>query len=266
VAHEKLPAHCVSCHRKDDAHKGALGEKCESCHSERSWKSASVFDHSRDSRFALRGKHRDAKCESCHKDMSFRTQPATTCASCHERDDREKGHRGQLGKQCERCHSEKTWRETGSFDHRKSDFPLQGRHAKVECKQCHPSAQFKDAKTDCLSCHTKDDTHKERLGPRCEDCHDARTWKTPNFDHNQKSRFKLADAHVKVACYACHRVPVKDKLVLPIDCASCHAKNDDVHFGSLGNQCERCHVADNWRKIIDPERNAPLRPTRPEKR
>jgi hypothetical protein len=60
---------------------------------------------------------------------------------------------------------------------------------------------------------------------------------------------------------------VKDKLVLAIDCASCHAKKDDVHFGSYGTQCERCHVPDNWRKIIDPERKLPSsRPARPEGR
>jgi hypothetical protein len=329
LAQEKLPTACASCHRKDDAHKGALGEKCESCHSERAWKTT-IFEHNRDSRFTLRGKHRTAKCESCHKDMGFRVQPPAACAGCHERDDREKGHRGQLGKQCERCHNERSWRDT-AFDHRQSDFPLLGRHAQVECRQCHLTAEFKDAKTDCISCHAKNDQHKERLGPRCEECHDARSWKTPNFDHNtrsrfrldgahakvachschtapvknklvlakdcaschlkddrhrerlgprceechdarswkapvfdhnQRSRFKLEGAHVKASCYACHSTPVKDKVVLAMDCASCHAKNDDVHFGSYGVQCERCHVPENWRKIINRERNAPpLRPS-----
>ena len=261
VTQEKLPTNCVSCHRKDDTHKSALGDKCESCHSERTWKSASVFDHNRDSRFALRGKHRDVKCESCHKDMGFRTQPSIACIGCHERDEREKGHRGQLGKQCETCHNEKSWRETG-FDHKKSEFPLLGRHAKVECKECHTTKQFKEAKTDCLSCHLKDDTHKERLGPRCAECHDARSWKTPNFDHNQKSRFKLVDAHVKVACKECHTAPVKDKLVLAIDCASCHAKKDP-HKERLGPRCEDCHDARSWKTpTFRPQPEEPLQASR----
>jgi len=43
---------------------------------------------------------------------------------------------------------------------------------------------------------------------------------------------------------------VTDKFTLAMDCASCHLKKDDVHLGSYGSKCERCHVADNWRKII----------------
>lgn len=318
---EKLATTCASCHRKDDVHKGALGDKCESCHAERGWK-GSLFDHNRDARFALRGKHRDTKCASCHKDSGFRDPPPMTCAACHDSDDREKGHRGQLGKQCENCHNERGWRGT-SFDHKQSEFPLLGRHAQAQCRQCHTDNRFKDASRDCSSCHTKDDQHKEKLGPRCADCHDARgwkpgrfdhdktgfrldgshakatclschtvpvkdkftltadcgschakddphrarfggrcenchdsrSWKLPVFDHNQRSRFKLDGAHSKVGCYACHSTAVTDKPVLAVECASCHAKKDDVHFGSYGNQCERCHVAEGWRKIIDGQRN-----------
>ena len=114
---------------------------------------------------------------------------------------------------------------------------------------------------ECASCHQKDDRHRERLGPRCEDCHDARTWKNAAFDHNKRSRFKLDGAHAKAGCYACHTAPVRDKVALAVDCASCHAKKDDVHFGSYGNQCERCHVAENWRKIIDRDRTGGTRGT-----
>lgn len=320
-AQEKLATACVSCHRRDDAHKATLGEKCESCHSERGWKTT-LFDHNRDARFALRGKHAAAKCEGCHKDMDFRVQPPKECAGCHAKDDRERGHKGQLGAQCSRCHNERAWKNT-AFDHNQSEFPLAGRHAQIECRQCHVSAEFKDAKKDCASCHAKDDKHKEklglrcgdchdprgwkpvsfdhnaksrfkldgahikveclschtapvkdkpslgidcaschakddrhkqRLGPLCADCHETRTWKSGRFDHNQKSRFKLAGAHVKVACISCHTAPLKDKPAMGMECASCHGRNDDVHFGSYGNDCGRCHVPENWRKVINPER------------
>ena len=33
---EKTPTQCSACHRKDDEHKGALGDKCESCHGKES--------------------------------------------------------------------------------------------------------------------------------------------------------------------------------------------------------------------------------------
>ncbi len=323
----KLAVNCLSCHRKDDPHKGSLGEKCESCHHERGWKTSN-FDHDRDSHFALRGKHRTAKCDSCHKDSGFREKPPALCNGCHERDDREKGHRGQLGIQCSDCHNERGWRETG-FDHARSRFPLRGRHADAKCKQCHQTLAFKDAKSDCLSCHAaddrhkqglgprcdncheasawkktgfdhnqrshfklndaharaacqachnapvtekivlaaecaschaRDDYHKQRLGPRCADCHDARGWKGAKFDHNQKSRFKLDGAHMKIGCQSCHTAPVTDRFTLGTDCVTCHGKKDDVHFGSYGAQCERCHVPDNWRKILKrdpPQSQAP---------
>lgn len=322
----KTPTNCQACHRKDDLHKGALGDKCESCHSEARWK-GSRFDHDRDSRFRLRGRHREAKCESCHKDRGFRDTTPTACVGCHRDDDRERGHRGrygesceschaedswkttlfrhdrdtryllrgrharvacdschrgalyrdkasadciacherddkhraQLGRQCDRCHGERGWRETG-FDHAKSRFALLGRHAPLTCKQCHATAAFLDAKAECRSCHGKDDSHRLGLGPRCEQCHDALAWKGARFDHDARSRFRLSGAHATVACRGCHSVPVIDKFTLASDCASCHAKKDDVHFGSVGAQCGRCHVPEDWRQIIDPDTGRAMPP------
>lgn len=320
----RTPTACQACHRKDDAHKGALGDKCESCHTEARWKGGR-FDHDRDNRFRLRGKHREAKCESCHKSRDFRDRTPTACVACHRQDDRERGHKGrygdacgschaennwkatlfrherdtryalrggharaacdtchrgslygdktssecvacherddkhraQLGRQCDRCHGEHDWRAT-AFSHDQSRFPLLGGHAGISCKQCHATPAFLDAKTDCAACHARDDVHRAKLGPRCEHCHDARSWKGAAFNHDLRTRFRLDGAHAKLACHACHSVPVPEKFTLTSDCASCHAKKDDVHFGSLGPRCERCHVADDWRKIINREPGRPL--------
>ena len=95
----------------------------------------------------------------------------------------------QLGKQCDRCHNERTWRDA-PFDHNQSRFPLRGRHDGLECRKCHLTPAFKDAKPECASCHAKDDHHKERLGPRCEQCHNVRGWKTWDFDHNSAQPFQ----------------------------------------------------------------------------
>ncbi len=313
----RTPRDCLSCHRKDDSHKGALGTKCEGCHNEKTWKEALRFDHGRDTRFRLRDKHHEAKCQSCHKDARFRDKLPLTCFGCHERDDRDKGHKGrysekceschaerafktvtfehehdaryalrgkharakcdtchsgvlyrdklaqqcfschekddkhkaQLGKECERCHNERSWNETPSFDHDRSRFRLQDKHKGLECKKCHQTPAFKDAKLECASCHSKDDLHKERLGPRCEQCHNARGWKDWEFDHDLRSQFKLLDRHAKVKCLACHSKPVKEKVRLAADCYSCH-RQDDIHFDTKGRQCERCHVPQNWRKTV----------------
>jgi len=65
---DKLPANCYGCHQGDDrdkGHKGRYGEKCETCHSVRAFKSVR-FEHERDARYALRGRHARAKCDACH--------------------------------------------------------------------------------------------------------------------------------------------------------------------------------------------------------
>ena len=316
----KTARDCVSCHRKNDTHKGTLGTKCDACHTEKSWKEALRFDHDRDTRFPLRDKHRDARCEGCHQDARhkggrFQEKLSRDCYACHERDDREKGHKGrygqkceschveksfksptfeherdakfvlrgmhekakcdschkgdlyrdklgqrcfgchakddkhkaQLGEDCAKCHNERGWKEAVAFDHNRSRFPLLFGHAKLECRKCHASPAFKDARIECVSCHAKDDFHKERLGPKCEDCHKPESWKRWDFDHNLRSRFKLVEAHAKAKCLYCHQKPVKDRITLATDCYACH-RQDDIHLETKGTDCERCHFPDDWRK------------------
>jgi len=253
---DKPPSTCFACHERDDkekGHKGRYGEKCQTCHAEKTFKAVS-FEHERDARYALRGKHKLVKCDSCHKGELYRDKLEQRCIACHEPDDK---HKGQLGKDCARCHAETKWQES-SFDHSKSEFPLRDKHAKVECKKCHDGPLFKDAKVACVSCHAKSDIHKERLGPRCETCHNARGWKDWTFDHNLRSRFKLVETHAKTKCLACHRKPVKDKVELALDCKSCH-EHDDIHFDTKGPLCERCHLPDYWRHVINQEKNKPAK-------
>jgi hypothetical protein len=38
------------------------------------------------------------------------------------------------------------------------------------------------------------------------------------------------------------------KLSLPGTCVSCHER-EDVHDGSFGRQCERCHVTSSFKTI-----------------
>jgi nitrate/TMAO reductase-like tetraheme cytochrome c subunit len=224
-------------------HKGRYGEKCETCHATRDWK-AMLFNHDRDTKYPLRGKHAQTKCDSCHTGALYKQKLSTTCFTCHQKDDK---HKGQQGRKCESCHNERDWKTT-RFDHGLTRFPLLGKHAKVECKDCHKTVQFRDAKTECVACHQKDDTHKRRLGTRCEACHNAVDWKRWDFDHDRRTRFKLDGAHKPLACLACHTKPMSGKVSAPATCAGCH-ETDDVHDGRFGRQCERCHVTDNFRRI-----------------
>lgn len=236
------PTVCYACHKRDDKHKGKYGDRCQTCHTEKDWKMI-VFDHDRRTKYPLRGKHRLARCESCHSGVLYTQKLATTCIGCHKKDDK---HKGQEGTACGSCHNEVSWNKT-FFDHGLTAFPLLGAHAKVKCSACHASAMFKDAETECVACHRRDDAHKGRLGSRCEGCHNARDWALWSFDHNRQTHFKLDGAHQRLDCLACHKKPM-EKVTASSSCFSCHDV-DDVHDGTFGRMCQRCHVTSSFKKI-----------------
>jgi hypothetical protein len=243
---EKLQSTCVACHKTDDdkqGHKGRFGVKCESCHVEKSWKEAK-FDHDRDTKYPLRGKHAQARCDSCHTGSLFKDKLQTACISCHEKDDK---HKGQEGRKCESCHNERDWK-AARIDHGLTRFPLLGKHTDLACKKCHATAAFQDADTACVSCHQKDDKHKFTLGPRCETCHNALSWKAWRFDHDKQTSFALDGGHRGLACEACHHMPMSRKVIQSSACVACHDA-DDVHHGSFGQFCEQCHATSSFKKI-----------------
>ena len=246
--YKETPHACVGCHRKDDdstkGHKGRYGEKCETCHSVKAWK-PSLFNHNVDTKFMLRGKHQTANCTSCHKDPLYKTKLGQECYACHAKEDK---HKETLGKDCVSCHSERSWKEPAKFDHEKSSFPLLGKHAKVECKECHKSPLFKEAPKECIGCHKQDDKHNANLGTGCADCHSETDWKSTKWRFNHdKTRFLLRNAHAetKVKCVACHK-DLQSFRRTPLDCVSCHVKVDK-HEGQLGNRCESCHSDSSWK-------------------
>jgi len=244
--YKETPQNCYACHRKDDdqkGHKGQYGEKCDSCHNAKQWKPA-TFNHDVDTRYALRGKHRSTSCADCHTGPIYRTKISQECNTCHRKDDK---HKESLGKECGNCHTERSWKEPAKFDHEATTFPLLGKHAKTECKECHKSAMFKEAPKECIGCHKKDDKHAGNLGEKCAECHTERDWKTTTgrFNHD-RTRFALRNAHAqpKVQCSACHK-DLRSYRNTAMDCISCH-KKDDKHQAQLGSRCEQCHGDKSW--------------------
>lgn len=238
---------CIGCHKKDDVHKGGLGTQCQTCHNEVKWKK-SKFDHDRDTKFSLKGKHITTKCDACHTPAlkASGAKLPMDCYSCHQKKD---VHKGTLGKRCESCHNEKDWKDA-IFDHGRARFPLVGLHIKVECKKCHTTEVFRNTPSDCYSCHKKDDDkiHKLRLGRDCAVCHNPRSWKVWDFDHDTRTHFKLDGAHKTVTCYACHKLPMLGHITLAKTCDGCH-DNQDVHQGEFGQQCDRCHFTSKWKNL-----------------
>ncbi|HSB22778.1 MAG TPA: cytochrome c3 family protein [Burkholderiaceae bacterium] len=243
--YKDVPKDCYSCHKLDDKHEGNLGTQCKDCHVEKDWKSTTRFDHDR-TRFKLRNAHaaKKVQCRDCHVDLKHYRNTPMDCYSCHKKDDK---HDGQQGTRCATCHNDRDWKHA-LFDHGLTRFPLLGKHAKVECKDCHKSPRFKDAKIACVSCHLKDDKHKKTLGSLCEDCHNPRDWKAWDFDHDKRTQYPLEGKHKGVACSACHTQPIEGKVKASTRCYACHAKND-VHDGTYGRQCEQCHVTSSFKTI-----------------
>lgn len=239
--YKDLPTTCVSCHRIQDVHATRYGAKCETCHEQVKWKPA-YFDHNK-TKYPLRGAHQKVKCDTCHTGDLYKNKLATTCISCHKKDDH---HRGALGARCDRCHGVDAWRTNLGFDHDVTRFPLIGLHASVPCEECHRTTTYKGEPTACEKCHK--DVHKERLGSDCGRCHNPNGWNRWRFDHARQTRYPLTGAHATVRCEACHKVTRPTTLRLPTDCFSCH-RSEDAHRGAFGTICERCHVATDWRRV-----------------
>jgi hypothetical protein len=126
---------------------------------------------------------------------------------------------------CSNCHTDKDWvvdRSKMTFDHNKTRFVLEGEHANVQCRSCHKTLVFSEAKTECNNCHQ--DMHNQTVGFDCVRCHTSSSWIIGNARNiHLQSRFPLLGSHSVADCNGCH--PSASKLqfnTLGIDCYNCH--------------------------------------------
>lgn len=169
-----LSPDCADCHGADDAHRGQLGVRCESCHGEASWLGDVRFDHDMTS-FPLLGLHATASCSDCHDGSTFQ-DAERTCVGCHGSRD---VHEQRLGPDCRNCHNPNGW-EIWRFDHdRQTAFALHGAHDGLDCLACHstPVEARVRLSSSCGECHALDDAHRGSFGSRCGDCHGSTTWR-----------------------------------------------------------------------------------------
>jgi hypothetical protein len=255
---------CRTCHRDPHAgqFKARLAEQgCAACHGVESFRRPR-FDHAKDSRYPLEGKHAQVACASCHRPDAagvVRYKLASlACASCHA-----DPHAAQFaargaprgeGTDCARCHVAAGWKEL-RFKHAEpfTKFALDGKHAKAACEKCHPAVKvagadvrrYRPLATTCEGCH--EDFHKGAFRPpgekitRCATCHSAASWESTSFAH-EKTGFPLVGAHREASCRGCHVDPRFQEPVARA-CAACH---QDVHQGRLGRRCDRCHEPTSW--------------------
>jgi hypothetical protein len=243
---------CLSCHR--DVHQGALGNRCESCHSvDRRWASASRAFH-KDTLLPLEGKHLDVPCAQCHIKGQLKGTP-TRCYDCHwirRQDDR---FRTLLGNVCSDCHRPTSWRDV-QWDHAAATgFPLNGAHRLLDCQTCHTGQVFRTGNMQsCYACHrtaferSANPNHAAAGFPtQCDTCHRASdpTWRQGRFDH--ASVFPLVGLHAQQLCSTCHKNNVYQGTAR--NCAGCHLpdfqKTASPNHAAAGfsTQCDTCHRA-----------------------
>ncbi|MBS0243296.1 MAG: cytochrome c3 family protein [Proteobacteria bacterium] len=104
--YKDAPTACAGCHNDKKSHDGRLGSDCAQCHTSIDWKKAR-FDHDRQTRFKLTGKHAQATCYSCHNVRNLqKIKLSGNCYDCHKLQDR---HKGAFGRNCGVCHSMSTF-------------------------------------------------------------------------------------------------------------------------------------------------------------
>jgi hypothetical protein len=264
---------CSACHV--NVHRDSVKDDCRACHTEKTFKGASPFDHGSRTTFALVGKHDGLACAKCHTTRTPDTVPLAQkvidfagvvpdCVSCHE-----DKHKGEYGRTCDNCHRPAGFK-VDAFKHPRAPDFYDGGHTAVACVKCHkPNDVLQPVRTalpiraararapamECVTCHK--DVHLGQVGIACEQCHSIVTagkvtstgakFAAPRFSHD-RTTFALTGKHGEVACAKCHRTEVhafpagtgSAMRLRPMgtECRTCH---EDPHMGQVDARCETCH-------------------------
>ncbi len=234
-AHQALsgPSNCTQCHSVSTR---SAAFRCTECHSEIA---AEIQNH-----------------HGLHAGFPLGGAPGSACVKCHS------DHNGE---NFNMLHWDPTPR---GFDHSKTGYLLDGKHAATPCRACH-TAQHISAATravlsrkdlsrtwmgltqNCLSCH--EDKHQGRFGTTCTQCHSTSTWQGAKiddhaFDHS-KTAFKLVGQHLNTPCLKCH-TPGTDgqPRYTGLQFSTCAACHNDPHKGEFKQDCAFCHTPSTWKK------------------
>ena len=232
------PLKCFTCHGQGKG--GSLRDRCLACHQEIAW--------SEEHKLGLHAREDKGECAGCHPDHAGRDFAMIR------------------------------WDEGApeKFEHARSGWALEGKHATLKCGDCHkPAFQVSGAaglirrkdrpasylglERNCIACHQTQDVHRGALGPDCFKCHGVRAWKPASLFNHDNTSYPLTGQHAQVPCEKCHLAPslkpAVDKEGKPIplykplphaQCGSCHK---DPHQGQLGTDCTRCHATDSWKSV-----------------
>lgn len=177
------------------------------------------------------GKIQAERCLTCHSKLK------------HEMEEQRGYHYLYKDRVCTECHKEHRGRDfpliqldKDNFgeEHAKLGFKLEGRHAKLQCEECHKAPDtYRGLDKNCLACH--DDTFHGRLDKDCTKCHSFEAFKPSTFKHKEKDMAAQL-AHLNTECNDCHvNGQFKNQSQ---ECLACHK---DEHKGQVSQKCEDCH-------------------------
>lgn len=218
---------CRDCHA--DQHGGQFGaaSACDRCHRTDGWTGPFLaFDHTRDSRYPLTGRHRLVACNKCHEGGQYR-HARMQCRDCHT-----DPHQGRIAADCATCHRTAGWKGADvAFDHaRDTSFALARLHGSVSCSACHADAAYRVTGNTCETCHA--DSEAFFAGG-------AFTALTP-------ARPDPMHGHVK--CTDCHRPedPKADDELIRSRCIKCH----NASYGPYLDQA-RARIEDRLQRVLE---------------
>jgi hypothetical protein len=227
------PVHAPDAKRQE----AATVTHCGACHGAEGWERV-TFDHARTG-FPLDGAHRSGACRGCHAESDFKRPVPRACVACH-RD----VHAGRLGTRCANCHDAVAWKEPsfGPEAHRRTDFPLDGRHAVIPCEECHGDRRdrgYSRVTRRCAECHQWDLARAaagvldhSAFGPSadCRACHGV--WRfSPAYFAGHDACFPIrSGTHSGIRCSTCHTSSLSGALAAgtcgaatgTFDCNQCH--------------------------------------------
>ena len=233
---------------------------CAACHTADGWLPV-AFNHDRTG-FPLVGRHREVTCKACHRTSTFADAIPRACSACH-RDP----HLGRLGQRCGDCHDPTTFASQtfGPEAHRRTNFPLTGRHALLACEECHGDRRdrgFNRPTLRCVGCHEADlarasgaalDHGAAGFSTECRVCHSTWRFYPASFPAHQVCFDIRRGSHANIRCLTCHTtipaVDLSQTFTCDTDtanCLRCHGNVAPRHAGVAGfamvnRKCYECH-------------------------
>ena len=232
--------------------------RCQICHSDHHGRefnptlaALDFFDHNF-ARFSL-AHHQEnydgtpMACSACHIQDDYGGVEDAICQDCHGAHDAAfiQEHLVTFGAACQDCH-DGVDRMSG-FDHTQV-FPLDGKHAEIECVACHANQQFVGTPDQCAQCHAEPEIHAGVFGLACESCHSTTAWVPATLlEHSFPLGHGLEDGSPPTACATCHPTNY-----IEYTCYGCH-EHQEVEITRKHTEegislaelpaCVKCHVS-----------------------